>query len=319
MTFGVGRSEVRRRRGAILVAVATAVFDLIGCEHYGDTPPWWPNREKPETAEVAWCARSKADSNSRAPKGAKGRRAQEEIQRRVREKYQQLQSCYNAALQRNSAAEGRVVTRFVIGGDGTVAPCISEATLDDHKALACMLEVFTTIRFPPADGIVTVVYPIQYSPAPPDDARRAETRWPPQCLPSCEAVPDTPPPGQPPPISTAASAARTERTQSLKRTFTDLVPDLRGCYEEGLRRDHRMTGRLLVNVWVGAEGKVRSVRAIRVGVLDEQFGRCALDIMWKARFDKRKTDPFEVRVPMTFLPKTRTVEGRVGLGDLTEP
>jgi hypothetical protein len=42
--------------------------------------------------------------------------------------------------------------------------CIVESTLRDGLAVGCMLGTFGTIQFPPADGFVTVVYPIMYSP-----------------------------------------------------------------------------------------------------------------------------------------------------------
>jgi hypothetical protein len=92
-----------------------------------------------------------------------GRRNKNTINDKIREHHSALEQCYEGALQRNSAARGRIVTRLVIAEDGAVsAACVQRATLEDGEAVECMLEELRSVRFGNADGTVTVLYPIGF-------------------------------------------------------------------------------------------------------------------------------------------------------------
>jgi hypothetical protein len=89
-----------------------------------------------------------------------------EIQRVVRENFGKFRMCYEAGLGRDAKLRGLVKARFVIGRDGKVSVVKDGGSeLPDAEVVACVLEAFKTLEFPPpVGGIVTVVYPIQLEP-----------------------------------------------------------------------------------------------------------------------------------------------------------
>ena len=89
-----------------------------------------------------------------------------EIQKIVRAAFPQFKHCYEDGLRRDRDLRGRVAVRFVIGRDGTTtAVAIPEWDLPDATVRACLRRFFATLRYPvPDGGIVTVTYPIQFSP-----------------------------------------------------------------------------------------------------------------------------------------------------------
>ncbi|HVK65902.1 MAG TPA: AgmX/PglI C-terminal domain-containing protein [Polyangium sp.] len=107
-----------------------------------------------------------------------GRLPPGEIQRIVRMNFGTVRACYEEGLKRNPNLEGRIGVRFVIGKDGRVTKAgavsdpsaefateRSEPLLPDEKVVACVVGAFEKLVFPaPEGGIVTVVYPIQFSP-----------------------------------------------------------------------------------------------------------------------------------------------------------
>lgn len=94
-----------------------------------------------------------------------GRLPPEAIQRVVRQSFGRLRGCYQEALLRNPQLEGRVAVKFVIDRSGAVSSAeLSESTLDDAKATACVVAHYKQMAFPePEGGIVTVVYPVLFS------------------------------------------------------------------------------------------------------------------------------------------------------------
>jgi hypothetical protein len=87
------------------------------------------------------------------------------IQSTVRAQFAALRECYELALNRHPAIHGKVSTRFVIEASGkTAAVCLDFASLIHQPALACMLDVYARLDFAPADGKMTVIYPIGFSP-----------------------------------------------------------------------------------------------------------------------------------------------------------
>lgn len=95
-----------------------------------------------------------------------GRLPPAEIQRIIRSKYDVFRKCYESALARNPNAEGLLSVRFVINAEGRVTlPRIAENTIPDCDAVRCVRDNFLPLVFPkPQGGIVTVVYPIMFSP-----------------------------------------------------------------------------------------------------------------------------------------------------------
>jgi len=95
-----------------------------------------------------------------------GRLQPEVIQGVVRQNFDKFKTCYEAGLQNDRNIAGVIRARFVIKEDGTVADLNDDgSTLTDKKVRACVLEAFATIAFPkPEGGIVSVVYPLEFSP-----------------------------------------------------------------------------------------------------------------------------------------------------------
>jgi len=95
-----------------------------------------------------------------------GHLPKETIQRIVRQGYGRFRLCYEQGLKNNPSLQGRVSVRFVIGRDGNVANVSSGGSdLADAGVVSCVAKSFHGLSFPQPDGgIVTVTYPILFSP-----------------------------------------------------------------------------------------------------------------------------------------------------------
>lgn len=132
----------------------------------------------------------------KAGRDVSGKLPKEAIQRVIRQSFGVIRECYEAGLARNPKLTGRIAMRFVISRDGGVdhlgvashpspkTPAELEdlqflihtngglpASRDGHPAMAdlqvvqCVENVFRLLKFPkPEGGIVTVLYPIVFSP-----------------------------------------------------------------------------------------------------------------------------------------------------------
>ncbi len=90
----------------------------------------------------------------------------EVVQRIVRQNYGRFRLCYENGLRNNPNLQGRVSVRFVIGRDGSVSNVGNAGSdLPDASVVACVVRSYQGLTFPePEAGIVTVVYPIMFSP-----------------------------------------------------------------------------------------------------------------------------------------------------------
>ncbi len=95
-----------------------------------------------------------------------GRLPKEVIQRIVRQNYGRFRLCYEKGLATNPNLEGRVSVRFVINRDGSVSNVGNGgSSLPDSGVVNCVVRAYYGLSFPkPEGGIVTVVYPIMFSP-----------------------------------------------------------------------------------------------------------------------------------------------------------
>jgi hypothetical protein len=95
-----------------------------------------------------------------------GRMPQEVIQRIVRQNFGRFRLCYENGLRLNPNLQGRVAVRFVIGRDGAVSNVGNGGSdLPDSGVVRCVVKQFINLEFPrPESGIVTVVFPIMFSP-----------------------------------------------------------------------------------------------------------------------------------------------------------
>ncbi len=124
----------------------------------------------PTPAKASASGAEPAETHSRVRVGEtnhSGRLPPPVIQKVVRDAYDWFRRCYEAALVRDPDLEGKVVVRFVIDRQGKVDGVTLEpgTTLADKAAVECMLTEYRALSFPPPEGgIVTVVYPIMFSP-----------------------------------------------------------------------------------------------------------------------------------------------------------
>jgi Ca-activated chloride channel family protein len=95
-----------------------------------------------------------------------GRLPPEVIQRIVRQNFGRFRVCYEGGLRNNPKLEGRVSVRFVIGRDGNVSSTGNGGSdLPDSAVVSCVERAISGLSFPqPEGGIVTVVYPVLFSP-----------------------------------------------------------------------------------------------------------------------------------------------------------
>ncbi len=95
-----------------------------------------------------------------------GRLPAEVVQRIVRQRFGSFRACYETGLRKNPTLAGRVAVRFAIDATGTVASVSNAGSdLPDAGVVSCVTGAFRGLSFPaPESGIVTVVYPIHFSP-----------------------------------------------------------------------------------------------------------------------------------------------------------
>jgi hypothetical protein len=95
-----------------------------------------------------------------------GRLPPEVIQRIVRQNSGRYVFCYQNALKTNPTLAGRVTVRFVIARDGSVAIAADGGSdIPDQAVRQCVVSSFSNLSFPaPDNGMVTVVYPLTFSP-----------------------------------------------------------------------------------------------------------------------------------------------------------
>ncbi len=91
----------------------------------------------------------------------------EAVQRIVRQNYGRFRLCYEDGLKNNPNLQGRVSVRFTIAADGSVSQVANAGSdLPDASVVSCVTRAYSGLSFPqPEGGVVTVVYPILFSPA----------------------------------------------------------------------------------------------------------------------------------------------------------
>ena len=95
-----------------------------------------------------------------------GRLPPEIIQRTVRQNFGRFRFCYQQGLQTDPGLRGRVTVKFVIDRSGAVATAADGGSdLPDQGVVHCVVRGFGNLSFPqPEGGMVTVAYPILFSP-----------------------------------------------------------------------------------------------------------------------------------------------------------
>ena len=111
---------------------------------------------------------SKAHVRARdaGPVSTNGHLPSDVIQRIVRQNSGRYRFCYEKALRANPTLSGRVSVKFLIGRDGSVGFAADAGSdLPDAGVRQCVVSSFTALSFPaPDSGIVTVTYPLMFTP-----------------------------------------------------------------------------------------------------------------------------------------------------------
>jgi len=109
---------------------------------------------------------TKAPSMKTGVSTVSGHLPPEVVQRIVRQNYGRFRQCYENGLRANPNLTGRVTARFVIGREGSVTNVQNGGSdLPDSAVTSCVVNAFYGLSFPtPEAGIVTVSYPIMFSP-----------------------------------------------------------------------------------------------------------------------------------------------------------
>ena len=98
-----------------------------------------------------------------------GRLAPEIIQRIVRSHFGEFKVCFEVGLRTAPDLAGTARIKFVIALDGSVSSAVDGgSTLPDPTVISCVARAIGALVFPnPEGGIVTVLYPIIFSPGDP--------------------------------------------------------------------------------------------------------------------------------------------------------
>lgn len=91
------------------------------------------------------------------------------LQRIIRQNFGRFRFCYEGALKGNPSLSGRISVRFIIDARGGVSSVSSSGGTDlpDPNVVRCVTSAFYSLSFPESvdgKGIITVVYPIVFSP-----------------------------------------------------------------------------------------------------------------------------------------------------------
>jgi hypothetical protein len=95
-----------------------------------------------------------------------GRLPPEVIQRIVRQNFGRFRLCYQEGVRKNPSLQGRVAVKYTIGHDGSVTQTQDGGSdMPDQNVVQCVVRAFGNLSYPqPEGGIVTVVFPLIFSP-----------------------------------------------------------------------------------------------------------------------------------------------------------
>jgi hypothetical protein len=89
----------------------------------------------------------------------------EVVQRIVRQHGRRLQLCYAEQRRHDGQLRGRVMVRFVIDHDGTVAIARDAgSTIPNGRVVDCVVRTVSSLSFPSPEQFVVVTYPIDFAP-----------------------------------------------------------------------------------------------------------------------------------------------------------
>lgn len=121
------------------------------------------NEDEPSEPEKSPSASSRVTSGAPTVMGTLSK---DIIRRIVRRNRGRIRACYEQSLRRDPTLEGSLEVRFIISPSGTVATAMVTKGLQDEALRGCVTRAFRTMTFPRPEGVVSVVYPLRFAPAP---------------------------------------------------------------------------------------------------------------------------------------------------------
>ena len=118
------------------------------------------------SGRIGGAHQTKAPSLRQGTTQVTGRLPPEVIQRIVRQSFGRFRLCYENGLKSNPQLAGKIAVKFNIDKSGNVTTASDGGSdLPDSGVIGCVVRGFGNLSFPqPESGIVTVVYPITFTP-----------------------------------------------------------------------------------------------------------------------------------------------------------
>jgi hypothetical protein len=154
------------RAAQMIVAIAAPLALFAACSAAPASPGNDASGYGYEFSDDSQKEAAAASSSTPPPAPANGRLPPERIQSVVRASFPSFKQCYEAGLARDPKLAGTVTVRFTINLSGLVEGAANDgSSLPDQAVVACIVGAFGKLAFEkPNGGIVTVVYPIVFSP-----------------------------------------------------------------------------------------------------------------------------------------------------------
>jgi hypothetical protein len=191
------------------------------------------------------------------PKRSSRQLSQQSLLAQSRSKgYWPLRICYENAVRRDPEQSGKTVVRLTIARSGRVTRARLLTTELDRKAGDCLSDAVGGLRFGagPGAGMVAVDLSVEFWPG---DAP----------VPSVDAPEDY------------DDNPGTLDTEDVTLAVDSVLPEVRRCYAEGLRRDAALWGRLQLLVEVSPEGETRSVTQTESRFPNPQVSECIIEAL----------------------------------------
>lgn len=162
------------------------------------------------------------------------------IRRIVRAHINEVRHCYNEGLSRDPSLAGKVVVNFTIGSDGKVAKsAVASSTLSENTVDSCISEAVSRWKFPKTRNgqSLTVNYPFVLETG--DDTPA------PKALPKAE-------------FSGDEQALGGMQKDLIRRIVRAHINEVRHCYNQGLKTNPELSGRVVVGFKIAGTGEVET-------------------------------------------------------------
>lgn len=90
--------------------------------------------------------------------------------------------------------------------------------------------------------------------------------------------------------------------ETIQRIVRERYPKFRSCYEEGLRRDRNLIGRVTVRFVIGCDGTITSIEPVCTSMPDRDVVRCITEEYKPLRFPQPEGGIVTVVYPIMFSP-----------------